>query len=77
LLRFGLGNRIGCSVSILRKLPKGRNRLYVSALGVRHEPARNIGGRRAVRVIASEFVSADGYIVGPGEDMSWVMKNFN
>jgi hypothetical protein len=29
------------------------------------------------RLIASEFVSADGYIVGPGEDMSWVMKNFN
>ncbi|MGA2664749.1 MAG: dihydrofolate reductase family protein [Nitrososphaerales archaeon] len=29
------------------------------------------------RVIASEFVSADGYIVGSGGDMSWVMKNFN
>jgi dihydrofolate reductase len=29
------------------------------------------------RLIASEFVSADGYIVGPGEDMNWVMKNFN
>lgn len=29
------------------------------------------------RLIASEFVSVDGYIVGPKEDMSWVMKNFN
>jgi dihydrofolate reductase len=29
------------------------------------------------RVIASEFISADGYIVGPNEDMSWVMNNFN
>jgi dihydrofolate reductase len=29
------------------------------------------------RIIASEFISADGYIVGPNEDMSWVMNNFN
>jgi dihydrofolate reductase len=29
------------------------------------------------RIIASEFVSADGYIVGPNEDMSWVTDNFN
>jgi len=29
------------------------------------------------KVIASEFISADGYIVGPNEDMSWVMNNFN
>jgi dihydrofolate reductase len=29
------------------------------------------------KIIASEFVSADGYIVGPNEDMSWVMGNFN
>ncbi len=28
-------------------------------------------------LIASEFVSADGYIVGPKEDMSWVTGNFN
>lgn len=29
------------------------------------------------KIIASEFISADGYIVGPKEDMSWVTKNFN
>ena len=29
------------------------------------------------RIIASEFTSADGYIVGPKEDMSWVMGRFN
>jgi dihydrofolate reductase len=29
------------------------------------------------RIIASEFMSADGYIVGPSEDMSWVTENFN
>lgn len=29
------------------------------------------------RIIASEFVSADGYIAGPKEDMSWVTDNFN
>ena len=29
------------------------------------------------RIVASEFLSADGYIVGPKEDMSWVMNNFN
>jgi len=29
------------------------------------------------KIIASEFVSADGYMVGPSEDMSWVMGNFN
>jgi len=29
------------------------------------------------KIIASEFVSADGYIVGPREDMSWVMGRFN
>ena len=34
-------------------------------------------GRQMRRIIASEFVSADGFIVGPKEDMSWVMNNFN
>ncbi len=29
------------------------------------------------KVIASIFVSLDGYMVGPNEDMSWVMDNFN
>jgi dihydrofolate reductase len=29
------------------------------------------------RIIASEFVSTDGYMVGPKEDMSWVTKTFN
>jgi dihydrofolate reductase len=29
------------------------------------------------KIIASEFISADGYIVGPNEDMSWVMGSFN
>jgi len=29
------------------------------------------------KVIASEFISADGYIVGPSEDISWVTNNFN
>ena len=29
------------------------------------------------KIIASEFISADGYIVGPKEDMSWVTANFN
>jgi dihydrofolate reductase len=29
------------------------------------------------RIIASEFISADGYIVGPKEDMSWVTGSFN
>jgi len=29
------------------------------------------------KVIASEFISADGYTVGQNEDMSWVMNNFN
>ena len=29
------------------------------------------------RIIASEFISADGYIVGPKEDMNWVTANFN
>ena len=29
------------------------------------------------KIIASEFVSADGYMVGPNEDMSWVTGNFN
>ncbi len=28
------------------------------------------------KIIASIFVSVDGYMVGPGEDMSWVMNNF-
>ncbi len=28
------------------------------------------------KVIASTFVSLDGYIVGPNEDMSWVLNNF-
>jgi len=34
-------------------------------------------GRQMRRIIASEFVSTDGFIVGPKEDMSWVMNNFN
>lgn len=29
------------------------------------------------RLIASEFVSADGYVVGPKEDMTWVTESFN
>jgi len=29
------------------------------------------------KIIASEFVSADGYMVGKNEDMSWVFKSFN
>lgn len=29
------------------------------------------------RIIASEFVSADGYVVGPKEDMGWVTSRFN
>jgi dihydrofolate reductase len=29
------------------------------------------------RLIASTFVSLDGFIVGPDEDMSWVMNHFN
>jgi dihydrofolate reductase len=29
------------------------------------------------KVIASEFVTVDGYMVGPNDDMSWVSKNFN
>ena len=29
------------------------------------------------RIIASTFVTLDGFIVGPNEDMSWVMNNFN
>jgi dihydrofolate reductase len=29
------------------------------------------------KIIVSEFISADGYISGPNNDMSWVMGNFN
>ena len=29
------------------------------------------------KVIASVFVTLDGYVVGPNEDMSWVLNNFN
>ena len=29
------------------------------------------------KVIASVFVTLDGYMVGPNEDMSWVLDNFN
>jgi dihydrofolate reductase len=29
------------------------------------------------KVIASTFISLDGFIVGPNEDISWVTKNFN
>ncbi len=29
------------------------------------------------KVIASVFVTLDGYMVGPNEDISWVMDNFN
>ena len=29
------------------------------------------------RLIASVFVSADGYVVGPKEDMTWVTERFN
>lgn len=32
-------------------------------------------GRR--RVVAAEFISLDGYIVGPDEDMSWVAAGFD
>lgn len=29
------------------------------------------------KVIASTFVTVDGFMVGPNEDMSWVLNNFN
>ena len=29
------------------------------------------------KVIASTFVTVDGFVVGPNEDISWVMNNFN
>ena len=29
------------------------------------------------KIIASTFVTLDGYMVGPNEDISWVMNNFN
>ncbi len=29
------------------------------------------------KIIASTFVTLDGFVVGPNEDMSWVMNNFN
>jgi dihydrofolate reductase len=29
------------------------------------------------RVVASTFVTLDGYMVGPDEDMSWVIENFD
>lgn len=29
------------------------------------------------RIIASTFVTLDGFMVGPNEDISWVMNNFN
>ncbi len=29
------------------------------------------------KIIASVFVTADGYLVEPNEDISWVMNNFN
>jgi dihydrofolate reductase len=29
------------------------------------------------KVIASVFVTLDGYMVGPNEDISWVLNNFN
>lgn len=29
------------------------------------------------RIVASEFISADGYIVGKNEDMNWVTGNFS
>ena len=29
------------------------------------------------KLIASVFVSLDGFIVGPNEDISWVTNNFN
>jgi len=29
------------------------------------------------KVIASTFVTLDGYMVGPNEDMSWVTNNFS
>ncbi len=29
------------------------------------------------KLIASIFVTVDGYTVGPNEDISWVMNNFN
>ncbi len=29
------------------------------------------------KIVASLFLSLDGFMVGPNEDMSWVMDNFN
>ncbi len=32
---------------------------------------------RGRRVIASTFVTLDGYMVGPDEDISWVIEGFD
>ena len=29
------------------------------------------------KLVVSMFVSADGYVVGPKEEMDWVMENFD
>jgi len=41
---------------------------------VRHQRPTADGGRR---VVASTFVTLDGYMVGPDEDMSWVIEGFD
>jgi len=47
-------------------------------LGVTSSFSKRRWPRDGVRkIIASEFMSADGYIVGPSEDMGWVTNNFN
>lgn len=38
---------------------------------------RALGAPNLRKIIASEFVSADGYVVGEGENMDWVMGRFN
>lgn len=45
--------------------------------GVRQIKTRDDDGLELRRIIASEFLSADGYISGPREDMGWVMSRFN
>jgi dihydrofolate reductase len=42
--------------------------------GVRQPSPNGNGGRR---VVASTFVTLDGYMVGPDEDMSWVIAGFD
>lgn len=43
-----------------------------------HEDAPSTAGtERPRRVVVSEFVTLDGYIVGPDEDVSWVAAGFD